>query len=138
MLKRIFVYGSLRKGHYNYDAYLKDKSEFVSYGYVKGDLYTIEGVIYPALIEGEGRVIGEIYEVSEEVANAIDELESYVEGDPSNEYNRVVCDIMDEQGNVIDVLPVYMFNLQREGKQGVLEHRIDSGDYTKYRNEVTK
>ena len=43
---------------------------------------------------------------------------------------------MDEQGKVIDVLPVYMFNMQREGKQGVLENRIESGDYTKYRNEI--
>lgn len=133
---RIFVYGSLREGHYNYDAYLKGKSQFISYGYVKGDLYTIEGVTYPALIEGEGTVIGEIYEVNVEVAKAIDELESYVEGDPSNEYNRILCDIMDEQGKVIDVLPVYMFNMQREGKQGVLENRIESGDYTKYRNEI--
>ena len=33
---------------------------------------------------------------------------------------------MDEQGKVIDVLPVYMFNMQREGKQGVLENRIES------------
>lgn len=133
---RIFVYGSLRKGHYNYDAYLKDKSTFISYGYVKGDLYTIEGVIYPALVEGEGTVIGEIYEVSEEVLKAIDELENYVENDSTNEYNRVLYDIMDEHGNVFETLPVYMFNMHREGKQGVLERRIESGDYTKYRSEL--
>lgn len=135
---RVFVYGSLREGHYNYDKYLKDKSKFISYGYVKGDLYTIEGVIYPALIEGEGKVIGEIYEVSEEVSKAIDELESYVKDDPSNEYNKVDCDILDEEGNVLEVLPVYMFNMQKEKNQGRLEHLIESGDYTKYRNEIVE
>ena len=35
-MARIFVYGTLRKGMYNYDRYLKDKQSFREYGYIKG------------------------------------------------------------------------------------------------------
>ena len=74
-MKQIFVYGSLRKGMYNYERYLKGKSHFVGYGYVKGCLYALKDAAYPALLDGDQDVFGEIYEIDEQVASAIDELE---------------------------------------------------------------
>ena len=47
-MARIFVYGTLRKGMYNYDRYLKDKQSFREYGYIKGKLMSLKGQKYPA------------------------------------------------------------------------------------------
>ena len=49
-MKQIFVYGSLRKGMYNYERYVKGKSHFVGNGYVKGCLYALKDAAYPALL----------------------------------------------------------------------------------------
>ena len=49
MKQKIFVYGTLRKGMYNYDLYLKDEDSFRQYGYIKGSLMTIRGKAYPAI-----------------------------------------------------------------------------------------
>ena len=38
MKQKIFVYGTLRKGMYNYDLYLKDEDSFRQYGYIKGKM----------------------------------------------------------------------------------------------------
>ena len=38
---KLFVYGSLRMGLYNYELYLKGKSQFLGYGYVIGELYSL-------------------------------------------------------------------------------------------------
>ena len=50
MKHRIFVYGTLRLGMYNYDLYLRDEDSFRSYAYIKGSLMTIIGKIYPAYL----------------------------------------------------------------------------------------
>lgn len=66
-MERIFVYGSLREGMYNYDLYLKSENTFRRYAYVKGTLFTIQSKPYPALLlEGDDMIIGEIHEVSDQ------------------------------------------------------------------------
>ena len=62
---KLFVYGSLRMGLYNYELYLKGKSRFLGYGYVIGELYSLKERSYPALLPGNSRILGEIYEVDE-------------------------------------------------------------------------
>ena len=70
---RIFVYGTLRKGMYNYDQYLKDKQSFRKYGYIKGKLMSLKGQKYPAfLLEGDDMVLGEIHEVDDEFIKVLD------------------------------------------------------------------
>ena len=49
---KLFVYGSLRMGLYNYELYLKGKSHFLGYGYVIGELYSLKERSYPALLPG--------------------------------------------------------------------------------------
>lgn len=95
MAVKIFVYGTLRKGMYNYDLYLKDKNSFRSYGYVKGTLMTLKDRKYPALLlEGNDYILGEIHEVDEEFVSSLDDLECYFgENDIRNEYNKIMCDI---------------------------------------------
>ena len=78
-MKRIFVYGTLRTDMYNYEKYLKDKIIQSELAYVKGSLHEIKGVIYPALIEGDDMIAGEIMEVDDDqIFDELDELEGYL------------------------------------------------------------
>ncbi|MFR6098866.1 MAG: gamma-glutamylcyclotransferase [Longibaculum sp.] len=114
MKQKIFVYGTLRKGMYNYDLYLKDEDSFRQYGYIKGSLMTIRGKAYPAYItEGQDMILGEIHEVSEKTLKLIDEMERYFgKGNPNNEYNKEICDIYDENIEIENF--VYVYNMDNE------------------------
>ena len=72
MRTKIFVYGTLMKGMVNH-AFLKD-SKFVGKAEVSGfDMYLLGN--YPGVINGSGRVKGEIYEISDITLKDINELE---------------------------------------------------------------
>lgn len=112
---KLFVYGSLRMGLYNYELYLKGKSRFLGYGYVIGELYSLKERSYPALLPGNSRILGEIYEVDEAAARAVDALEEYVHGSSENEYEKINTQILDEQGTQLDILPVYWYMWRGRG-----------------------
>ena len=129
---RLFVYGTLRKGRYNYDIYLKDNSKFLQNAYIKGTLYSLKGKVYPAIVEGDSMVLGEIFEVDQETFNRMDAMEGYVPGRFDNEYDKIETDILDENGQVIDRLPVYWYNIKPEAQKNLLDQVIESGDYVAY------
>ena len=132
-MARIFVYGTLRKGMYNYDQYLKDKQSFRKYCYIKGKLMSLKGQKYPAfLLEGDDMVLGEIHEVDDEFIKVLDVLESYFgENNPNNEYNKIVCDIYDENEMIIEQIPVYVYNDKNEDNAKLLDKEIGN-DFVKY------
>lgn len=134
MKKKIFVYGTLRKGMYNYDMYLKDEDSFRGFGYVEGSLFTIIGSDYPAFLqEGHDMILGEIHEIDEKTAVLIDDLEGYRgEDDKNNEYNKVICDIYNENQEVIDQIPVYVFNMEKHSNVRLLGEFIKCCDYVRY------
>ena len=134
MTQKIFVYGTLRTGMYNYDKYLKGKIIQSELAYVKGSLHEIHGVSYPALIVGEDMIAGEIMELAQEhIMDELDELEGWIkEGDPQNEYHKIIVDIYDDLGSKIQRLPVYFFNLDNPKHTGLLGERIACKDYVKY------
>ena len=134
MDEKIFVYGTLRLGMYNYDQYLKDKNSFRQFAYVKGKLMTLKGKNYPALLlEGSDMVRGEIHEVDSKFIGVLDELESYFgENNTDNEYNKVFCDIYDDNNKVIDRIPVYVYNTGNNGNVQLLDKVIECGDFFKY------
>ena len=136
-MERIFVYGSLREGMYNYDRYLKGHVLSNKVGYVKGELYAIKGVRYPALLEGKDRIVGEIIEVDDpSILQIIDELEEYFgEDDINNEYDKKFVDIYNEKDEKIDRLFVYFFNMRKESHKNSLDNRILHGDFIKYSKE---
>lgn len=129
---RLFVYGSLRKGRYNYDLYLKNKSQFVQKAYIRADLYSLKGKEYPAIVQGKNMVLGEIFEVDQETFDRMDVMEGYVPGRYENEYDKVETDILDASGNVIDCLPVYWYNIKLENQKNLLNEWISSGDYVAF------
>lgn len=74
-MKKLFVYGTLKKGGSLHDYYLSD-SEFVKKDFVRGELYAHFGL--PFLVLGKNRtskVPGEIYKVDEKVFNEVKEME---------------------------------------------------------------
>ena len=129
---RLFVYGSLRKGRYNYDLYLKNKSQFIQEAYIQADLYSLKGKEYPAIVQGKNRVLGEIFEVDQETFDRMDVMEGYVPGRYENEYDKIETDIFDASGNVIDRLPVYWYNIKLENQKNLLNEWISSGDYVAF------
>lgn len=140
MAVKIFVYGTLRKGMYNYDLYLKDKNSFRSYGYVKGTLMTLKDRKYPALLlEGNDYILGEIHEVDEKFVSSLDDLECYFgENDIRNEYNKIMCDIYNDKKNIIEQIPVYVYNDRNSNFASLLDKVIENGDFVEYVNKKSK
>lgn len=133
-MEKIFVYGTLRKDMYNYELYLKQENSFRQYAYVKGSLYTIQNKKYPAfVIEGDAMILGEIHEVSLETLKKVDEMEEYFgEGCIDNEYNKTLCDIYDQDGNVMMQLPVYVYNTDNPLKAKQIGEQITCHDFVQY------
>lgn len=128
-MKQIFVYGSLRKGMYNYERYLKGKSRFIAKGYVKGTLYTLKDVSYPALIDGNDKVVGEIYEVTEDVLAEIDALEG-CQLTSFGEYKKQQKTIYVQNKQCL--LDVYSYNLNYKNNRERLNAVISHGDYVRH------
>ena len=132
--KKIFVYGSLRTGFYNYDKYLKGKVNDAILGKVKGKLYHMPHKGYPALLEGEDIVIGEVMTIKnfEEVMVPMDEMENYYgANDSRNEYNRIVMDVELEDGK-IESCYVYYYAMNDEEVFSKNSIYINNGDWASY------
>ena len=134
MTQKIFVYGTLRTGMYNYDKYLDGKIIQSELAYVKGSLHQIKGVVYPALVDGMHMIAGEIMELNnEDLVKELDALEGFVgEGNINNEYDKITTDIYDDVGNVIDQLPVYFYNIRNSKQLNQLGSEITCCDYVKF------
>lgn len=134
--KRIFVYGSLREGFYNFDKFLKKRvHKFVSTGTLRGKLFHLTEKGYPALISGKDTVIGEVIDVIDDgsILDELDKLEGYLgPNNPKNHYN--LEDIEVEFGSSQkEFLPVYLYNASEnyilEEEAGVY---IPEGDWKNY------
>ena len=73
--KTLFVYGSLMKGRYNHNGYM-EKAVFLGKGYIE-DFSLYDLGYYPGILHngGQGKVLGELYEVSVEDYERICRLE---------------------------------------------------------------
>lgn len=135
---KIFVYGTLRKGIYNYDRYLKGKDTYRYDGYIKGSLKTIKEKIYPAYLpEGSNLIIGEIHEVDEKTAESLDELECYFgKNNPDNEYNKELLDIYNQNGEKITQAYVYVFNMTNPINKTLIGDEIECHDYVEHLKNI--
>ena len=72
----VFVYGSLRRGGANAMSVSFPNSKFIAEAKVSGSLYDLGA--YPGLIlnDSNSTVAGEVYEVDDEILNALDEFEA--------------------------------------------------------------
>lgn len=132
-MKKMFVYGTLRVGMYNYNKYYKEYHSFREHAYVKGELHALKGKIYPALVSGHEMILGEIHEVPDAVQDEVDLMENFFgDGNIENEYDKIVSDIYDVDGNVIDRLPVYFYNMRNSQNRKLLGDIIICNDYVTY------
>ncbi|MGL5354825.1 MAG: gamma-glutamylcyclotransferase family protein [Clostridium sp.] len=134
---KIFVYGSLRTGFFNYNKYLKGHVIERKIGKVNGRLFHMKNKGYPALIEGDDEVYGEVMTIDNyvDVVKAMDEMEGYKGmNNAENEYNRLILDVKLIDENKAEKCYVYMYN-QKDSSE-FIENReyLEHGDWTKNRD----
>ncbi|MCX7921496.1 MAG: gamma-glutamylcyclotransferase [Clostridia bacterium] len=119
----VMVYGTLMMGFENHKV-IKE-SMFISKAKTRGKLYHLP-YGYPAIIEGDGWVKGEVYQVDETTLRALDLLEDYTYGAADNEYNRVMVQALLDSDTVSDVF-IYMYaNVSKVATVGI---PISNGDW---------
>ena len=79
-MRTIFVYGTLLRGLERASAL--DSSKFLGPALIKARLFDLGS--YPGIAEGNDDVIGEVYEVDEEVLGTLDAIEGYNEESPES------------------------------------------------------
>lgn len=132
--KKIFVYGSLRTGFFNYNKYLSGKVSNAQVGKVRGKLYHMPHKGYPALIEGEDVVTGEIMTLNdfEDVMIPMDKMENYYGvNDKRNEYNRIVMDVELSDGSK-ESCYVYYYAMNDKEDFEKNSIYINKGDWKKF------
>src|SRR5947209_2836051 len=124
-VRRLFFYGSLRKGEDNYERFVTDWSgaiQDVASGYVEGyelvDLGTHSSIIRGA---ADARVIGDVFDVSDDAFRSIEVLET------SFEYRREHVEVRTPDGRAI-AAEAYAF--ARPDEIRTLP-RIRNGDWTR-------
>ena len=73
MLKYLFTYGTLKRGDYN--DYLLGDSDFVCGGVTKPEFEMVSYGTYPAIRPGKSCIYGEVYRVTEDTLEELDNLE---------------------------------------------------------------
>ena len=88
---KLWVYGSLLSGFFNYRRVLEGKILTCTPAKVRGTLFHQIDKGYPAMIEGEDWVYGELLELEDffQLLPKIDELENYFGLGSGNEYDRI-------------------------------------------------
>jgi gamma-glutamylcyclotransferase (GGCT)/AIG2-like uncharacterized protein YtfP len=95
-MKRIFVYGSLRKGEVNHGRFMGFGDVHLATGTVSGAVLKDLGA-YPAAVPSSNdgdRIVGEVYEISDELAALLDRFER----EEAFEARPVI--VVDDSGNV--------------------------------------
>ena len=87
MTHRVFVYGTLKRGHGNWHHFLKEDAAFVGHAITVKEFSMIAGG-FPVVLDcdgNRGQIKGEVYDVNDKTLSALDGLEGFRgEGDPTN------------------------------------------------------
>lgn len=127
----IFVYGTLRKGQVN-QHFMDEHAKFVSHGFVKGQLYQIKNHHYPAVLEGDEWVVGEVYEFDPKGLAELDHLEGYISEDNENNlYNRIELEAFDENKESLGLAHTYVMNTTHPLYDETDLEPIESQDFLK-------
>ncbi len=114
--QRVFVYGTLKRGHYFYPKYLEGQSDFLSVATASLDysLY-IDGLPHLVRESTDKPVKGELFMVDEVVLHELDSLE----GHPIV-YKRELIDVYNESGEKL-LAWAYLRPLNFKGKSGAFK-----------------
>lgn len=107
-----FVYGSLKPGYFNNKKYLENYNLKYYSAEIDGKLYSLANKDYPAVIEGNDKVKGYLFECDEKkIIDDLDSLEKYNKLDSSkSEYNRLILDVYNVELKVNCKANVYLYN----------------------------
>ncbi len=130
MIKKAFVYGTLRKGMWNRCLIA---SQIISSqpAIVKGTLYDLP-YGYPALGPGGDKVIGEILELADiqEALAILDSLEGYTAPQhQENLYERRKLPVAQNDGRITTA---YVYLWARPDELPAIGQRVPSGDWVKF------
>lgn len=132
MLTKVFVYGTLCRGQ-RYHHILAPFAKQFHKATVRGQLFDLP-VGYPAMIEGESAVAGELVELKNvsEALRLLDELEDYEENSDSNEYERIVVKVVTESGEEHDCY-VYLYSPNRREWLAANGTWVPGGDWRAFK-----
>lgn len=124
--RHVFVYGTLRRGGRLDINLLEPAPHYVGMGELQGCLYHVDW--YPGLTLGGEEavtVVGEVYRITRELEDVLDEIEQIVPGPDSEYFKREVA--VSVEGRAVHCL-VYEINPARvRGK-----HVIGHGDWIRF------
>lgn len=132
---KIWVYGSLLEGAFNYKKVLVGKVVFRTRGRVRGKLFHQSEKGYPALLPGDDWVEGEVLELVDfpRTVKALDELENYFGSDaPDNEYDRLVTPVFLPDSNIWTDAHVYWYGRDDLGTPDNPAVPVPGGDWRVY------
>jgi gamma-glutamylcyclotransferase (GGCT)/AIG2-like uncharacterized protein YtfP len=122
----VFVYGTLRKHERNHHL-LKEAALVAEQAWTDGTLFDT-GYGYPAVQESNtDNVYGELYFVTDEQLQRLDELEGYDQESENNLYNRKQQVVFHDSGKT----KAYMYTIAEPNK-GMLKKQIKTGDWKEY------
>jgi gamma-glutamylcyclotransferase (GGCT)/AIG2-like uncharacterized protein YtfP len=133
-----FVYGTLRPGEINHDAFLRGRTETEEPGRLDGAVL-YDGPGYPYAVEEPGPVAvrGELVtarpESYDRLLLELDELEECVPEDPASLYVRVERDVVRLRDGAVVRAWVYVAGPVVTGKLRADGRRIDGGDWLAHR-----
>ena len=132
-MNKLFVYGTLREGHGNYSRYLKGKEGILCF---VEDHALLDLGWFPGMVEESGdRVVGELFEVTDQELHAIDRLEGVNKDNPEHGmYRREVVDVVhiNDKEATPDVY-TYIYNTDPNR----IYNRVPDGDWNIYSGRGT-
>lgn len=138
-ITKLFVYGSLMEGMFNYKKYLEGKVISKKNAKTKGKLYHLKNKGYPAMIDGDDYVYGELIEINYfyDVLKKLDMLEQYFgEGNMNNEYIRKVIVVENFEENKIEYAFAYIYNVDNDIDFFKNAIYIEYGSWKKFLKEL--
>ncbi|MEU2334620.1 gamma-glutamylcyclotransferase family protein [Streptomyces sp. NPDC006654] len=134
-----FVYGTLRPGEPNHDAFLRGRTETEEPGHLAGAVL-YDGPGYPYAVAepgGTGLVSGELVtarpESYDRLLQELDALEEYVPGDPASLYVRVEREAVRLRDGAALRAWVYVAGPAVAERLRARGRRIDGGDWLGHR-----
>ncbi|OIJ13437.1 hypothetical protein BKP37_10720 [Anaerobacillus alkalilacustris] len=121
----LFVYGTLRKALEN-SCLLTNAKVVADIAYTNGVLFQTK-YGYPAMLQGDLTVYGELYEITENMLPKLDELEDYVEGRKINLYERKTQTVFTNKNKFVAM--VYILS---NHKKDIVTKQIINGDWKEY------
>jgi gamma-glutamylcyclotransferase (GGCT)/AIG2-like uncharacterized protein YtfP len=126
MSHRVFVYGSLLSGFWNHRLIEDGGGKLVGRGSTEKGFALIDLGAFPGAVRGEGRVVGEVWEVNDATFQRLDQLESN-----GSFYARERVTINFERGHRLACAFAWIYLLLRPGV-GARSRLIPGGDWRAY------